>query len=84
VRQTVSELDVLLARDDGSAAAPETVHEQACRVSQAIRIALPEVRDLLAQGRLEPRTAGEIHTELVRFLEAFLPELRACLPHPHD
>lgn len=84
VRQTVRELDAMLARDDGGVAVPETVQEHACRVSRAIRIALPEVRDLLAQGRLEPRVAGEIHMELVAFLEAFLPELRVCLPHPRD
>jgi hypothetical protein len=83
VRQTVGELNAMLVRD-GKATAAETVHEHACRVSQAIRIALPEVRDLLAQGRLEPRLAGEIHSELVGFLEAFLPGLRDCLPHPRD
>ena len=85
VRQTVGELDAMLARDDGKPpTAAETVQEHACRVSRAVRIALPEVRDLLAQGRLEPTIAGEIHTELVSFLEAFLPELRHCLPHPRD
>ena len=84
VRQTVSELDAMLVRDDGKAEAPETIREHACRLSQAIRIALPEVRDLLAQGRLEPRLAGEIHSELVGFLEVFLPGLRDCLPHPRD
>jgi len=85
VRQTVRELDAMLVRDDGkTAAAAETVQEHARRVSGAIRIALPEVRDLLAQGRLEPRIAGEIHTELVSFLEVFLPGLRGCLPHPRD
>lgn len=85
VRQTVGELDAMLARGDGKPpAADETVQEHACRVSRAVRIALPEVRDLLAQGRLEPTIAGEIHTELVSFLEAFLPDFRRCLPHPHD
>src|SRR5438045_1895268 len=85
VRQTIHELDAMLVHDDGkTAAAPETIQEHAGRVSRAVRIALPEVRDLLAQGRLEPRLAGEIHTELVTFLEAFLPGLRDCLPHPRD
>ena len=84
VRQTVGELDAMLVRDDGNAAAPESVQQHACRVSQAIRIALPEVRDLLAQGRLEPRLAAGIQMELVTFLEAFLPGLRDCLPHPRD
>ena len=60
------------------------MQEHACRVTRAIRIALPEVRDLLAQGRLEPTGAGEIQMELITFLEAFLPDLRACLPHPRD
>jgi len=85
VRQTVRELEAMLGRDDGkTATAPETIQEHACRVSRAIRLALPEVRDLLAQGRLEPRVAREIHTELVSFLETFLPELRGCLPPPRD
>ena len=85
VRQTVRELDAMLVRDDGKAAAArETIQEQACRISRAIRIALPEVRDLLVQDQLEPRVAIEIHTELVSFLETFLPELRNCLPHRRD
>ncbi len=85
VRQTVRELDVMLAGDkDKPTDADESVQEQACRISLAIRVALPEVRDLLALGRLEPTVARELHTELLRFLEAFVPELRDCLPHPSD
>jgi hypothetical protein len=85
VRLTILELDAMLARDDreGGAAA-ETVQEHACRVIRAIRIALPEMRDLLAQGRLEPTIAGELHRELVSFLEGFVPELRDCLPQSRD
>lgn len=85
VRQTVGELDAMLVPDEETpAAARETIQEHACRISRAVRIALPEVRDLLAQGRMEPRVAGEIRTELVSFLEEFLPELRHCLSHPRD
>ena len=85
VRQTVRELEALLARDDGKPEpAAETVSEHAGRLSRAIRVALPELRDLLAQGRLAPSRAAEIHAELVSFLEAFLPELRAGLPQARD
>jgi hypothetical protein len=82
VRLTILELDAMLASDDTKGvAAAETVQQHARRVVRAIGIALPEVRDLLAQGQLEPTVAGEIHSELVSCLEAFLPELRDCLPH---
>lgn len=85
VRLTVLELDAMLASDDRKGVnAGETVQEHARRVVRAIGIALPEVRDLLTQGQLEPAIAGEIHAELVSCLETFLPELRVCLPHPHD
>jgi hypothetical protein len=85
VRQTVRELDAILAGDkDKAADARESVQEEACRISLAIRVALPEVLHLLAQGRLEPTVAREVHTELLSFLEAFVPELRDCLPHPRD
>ena len=62
----------------------EGVEEQARRISLAIRVALPEVRDILAQHRIEPAVGCEVHTELVSFLEAFLPNLRHCLPNPRD
>lgn len=85
VRLTVHELDAMLAHDKEAAEnLTENVQEQACRISRAIRVALPEVRDLLSQGRLEPAVASKVHTELVSFLEAFLPELRSCLPRPQD
>jgi hypothetical protein len=81
----VRELDAILAGDGKKAlSAEESVQEQVCRVSQAIRVALPEVRDLLAQRRLEPTVARRVQADLVSFLEAFLPELRECLPHPRD
>jgi ABC-type transporter Mla subunit MlaD len=85
VRESVRELDAMLAGDGKKAlSAEESDQEQVCRVSQAIRVALPEVRDLLAQRRLEPTVARRVQAELVSFLEAFLPELRDCLPHPRD
>jgi hypothetical protein len=85
VRLAVRELDVMLAGDhDEAVEEKEGVEAQARRISLAIRVALPEVRDLLSQHPLEPSVASELHTELVRFLEAFLPELRHCLPNPRD
>jgi hypothetical protein len=85
VRLTVQELDAMLAHDKGTTENPtENVQEQAGRISRAIRAALPEVRDLLSEGRLEPAVASKVHTELVSFLDGFLPELRQCLPHPRD
>jgi hypothetical protein len=85
VCQAVRELDAMLAGDGNRAVAEEEgVREQVHRVSLAIRVALPEVLDILSQGRLEPTVACEVHNDLVSFLEGFLPELRACLPHPHD
>jgi hypothetical protein len=85
VRESVRELDAILGGDgDKSLSAEESVQEQVCRVSLAIRVALPEVRDLLAQRRMEPTVARRVQAELVGFLEAFLPELRECLPHPRD
>jgi len=85
VRLAVSELDVMLAGDaDEGMGEEEGTEAQARRLSLAIRVALPEVRDLLARRRLEAAVARELHTELVQFLEAFLPELRHCLPHPGE
>jgi hypothetical protein len=85
VRLAVSELDVMLAGDeDKEPDEQEGIEEQARRVSLAIQVALPEVRDILAQHRIEPAVACEVHRQLVSFLEAFLPELRHCLPNPRD
>jgi hypothetical protein len=81
----VRELDAMLAGDGGQAVAEEEgVQNQVNRVSVAIRVALPEILGILSQGRLEPTVACEVRNDLVSFLEAFLPQLRECLPHPRD
>jgi hypothetical protein len=83
VRLAVRELDVMLAdAENEEPDEQEGIEEQARRISLAIQVALPEVRDILAQHRIEPAVACEVQQQLMSFLEAFLPELRHCLPNP--